>query len=214
MNDQNLINIWKESSRNTQLNLNYNELATELKRKAVQLDKDIKKRNQLEIGLTLLLLPVALYLFFEVPYYLFKAGVLLITIWFLYVIYKLKKTRGLKTDFDANITLKHQLNKQKKYVEEEVKLLRNVIYWYLLPPYTSLLLMISSAYFHHDVQWQNAFLKGLLSENIYGHLVYIIFLTALYFYIYKLNMKAIAKDLMPVVHDIERIEKELETAKK
>lgn len=214
MNDQNLIDIWKESSQNIQLNLNYKDLANEMKRKAVQLDKDIKKRNQLEIGLALLLLPVALYLFFEVPYYLFKSGVLLMAVWFLYVIYKLKKTRGLKTDYEANTTLKGQLKKQKKYVKEEVKLLRNVFYWYLLPPYTCLLLMISSAYFHRDIQWENSFLQGLLSENIYGHLVYIIFLTALYFYIYKLNMKAIAKDLMPVVYDIERIEKELETPEK
>ncbi|SMG35512.1 hypothetical protein SAMN05661096_02351 [Marivirga sericea] len=214
MNDQNLINIWKGSSRNIQLNLNYDDLANELKRKANQLDKSIRKRNQLEIGLAILLLPIALYLFFEVPYYLFKSGVLLMAVWFLYVIYKLKKTRGLKTDFGTNATLKHQLNKQKRYVEEEVKLLKSVLYWYLLPPYTGLLLMISSAYFHRDVQWENSFLRGLLSENIYGHLVYIIFLTALYFYIYKLNMKAIAKDLMPVVHDIEKIERELETSEK
>jgi hypothetical protein len=214
MNDQNLINIWKGSSRNIQLNLNYDDLANELKRKANQLDKSIKKRNQLEIGLAILLLPIALYLFFEVPYYLFKSGVLLMAVWFLYVIYKLKKTRGLKTDFGTSATLKHQLNKQKRYVEEEVKLLKSVFYWYLLPPYTGLLLMISSAYFHRDVQWENSFLQGLLSENIYGHLVYIIFLTALYFYIYKLNMKAIAKDLMPVIVDIEKIEKELETSEK
>lgn len=206
MKDENLMSIWKKTDFDVQLQIDKGGLIEELKAKVSSVDRRIVYRNFLEITVAILFIPVFAYLFYETPYYLFKTGCLVMILWLGYLIYNIISTRRNKPKNTHLLSLKENLKSQKKYLLKERDLINNVFYWYLLPPFIGQLLMLIGLNVHRDVLWKNRFLQDFLSTNISSHVIYIVFLILIYSWIYRLNKKAIRKDIQPVITDIEKIE--------
>jgi hypothetical protein len=206
MKDENLINIWKRSDFDVRFEFDKDSLVKELKTKVSTIDRNIKIRNFIEILVAVLFMPVFAYLLYEVPYYLFKLGCFTMLLWLFYLIYKLVSIRKYKPKNQDQLSLKLNLNNQKIYLYKEIDLLNSVLYWYLLPPFIGQILMLLGLNFHRQVEWNNQFLLDFLPTHIISQIAYMIFLTLLYYWIYKKNKAAIEKDIRPIIKEIDQLE--------
>lgn len=209
MNEKNIINIWKQSVDGMKLNINHTALIEELKRNMGRLDRNLRNRNIMEIAVAIAMIPAFIYLSIEVPFYGFKADCLLMLLWFIYIIYKFISTRNSKAEGLDNLPLKTQLAEQRKYLMKEVKLLKEVLYWYLLPPYIAQIIMVAGLAFRPESNWQNTFLEHILPMGTFSQIFYILAVSVFYCFILQLNKKAIKNELMPAIFEIEKIEEQL-----
>lgn len=97
-----------------------------------QVEREIKFRNALEIGLAIVLLPMFLLVAIFIPFVFTKIGSVVIMAFCVLIIYKLRQVRKYKP---AQLTkpLKEYLQDQRLYLYKEMQLLANVAYWYIAP---------------------------------------------------------------------------------
>ena len=209
MKDNRLSEIWKRSDFDVRFEINRDGLVDELKSKVVKLDRNIFFRNIIEISLAIIFLPVFSYLLYEVPYYIFKLGALVMFSWCVLLIFKILKTRITKTKSEYQASLISKLDAQKKYLLNEIKLINTVLYWYLLPPFIGQILMIIGINYHRDVEWQNDIINGIANASVYVDIVFILFLIIMYYYIYLQNKRAIKKDIKPIIENIDELKENL-----
>ncbi len=219
MDDKNIIDIWKHSVDNLILNIDHATLISELKAKVNKLDRSIRIRNILEIAAALVLIPIFSYWAFQEPSLVFKAGCAITVLWGLYVIYRLISTRNNKPANLEDLPLKMQLVKQKEYLLKEVKLLDQVLYWYIIPFYIGQILLIGGLFFENDFSIPDSFPReGMVDQIIYFVLrflpyyfftMFIAFVTAFSYFVVKLNKDAAKNDLLPAIYEIEKIEEQL-----
>ena len=209
MKDDRLIDIWKRSDFDVRFELNREGLINELKSKVDKLDRIIFYRNIMEIAVAILFLPVFCYFLYEVPYYVFKLGALVMVFWCVLLIYRILKTRAAKTKSVHQGTLVSKLDAQKEYLLNEVKLINTVLYWYLLPPFIGQLLMLIGINYHRNVEWQNDIINGIANASVYIDIVFILFIIIVYYFIYLQNKRAIKKEINPIIEDINELKENL-----
>ncbi len=177
---------WQAHASGTRVMVDADLLRKEVQRAERNFRVTVFCRDFREIGIALLLLPLWFYLghrwsspwtwYLTVPVLVWMAG-------FMFVYRMRHKQKPSKPDE----LLLHCVERSLTEVEDQIWLLRNIFWWYLLPPSISLL-----AFFAH-VTW-------LVSKDwldALGHAVPFVIVIAVYYFIYWLNQYAVRTQLEP-----------------
>jgi len=192
MNDNELKQIWKDTPNTEDVQFNHQQILEDMNAKIQKIDRSIKWRNVTEI-----LAGVIIAIFFSIQFFRYesdmeKFGAALVVPAALFIIYKLLETRRSQKPVDVSTSIKEQLVNKRDYLKREQKLLKDVLYWYLLPLMIPLLIMVLG--------------RGGFSTN---KLVYLISVFLMTYFIYRLNQKG-AEKYNPYIEQIEEAIEQLD----
>jgi hypothetical protein len=194
MIDKELKKIWQSASEEAQIQFNKSKLLIEMEQKLKRFDDALKHRNNTEILVAILMIPIFTVFAYFIPYPISRLGAGLIILYCFFVIFKLLHTRRQKRKIDYTTTLKEQLITSKTYIEQEKRLLNTVLYWYILPPFVGCILFWAG-------MPMSPWMLGLL----------ILFAILVNGYIWRLNQRAVKIAMNPLIEEIEATLKELES---
>lgn len=186
MSFEDIQNAWKHQAPVGRIKVERTTLMKLIKRDQKTLQKTLFRRDFLEVGTALILVPIWIWLgqsepwtwYLAIPGCLWIAGFLIID--------RFLQRRKTSAESDP---LKKSIKGALAQVNHQIYLLKNVFWWYLLP-----LLLPLSIYFTHT---------GWLSGDLGTATIDIAFTCLLFFGIYKLNQRAIRKDLIPRRDELE-----------
>lgn len=210
MLEQELKDIWKNSSQVEQIKFDLSRLIMDLDRKMTRIEKVIRKRDFREIGAALIILPIFGYLAYEIPYPITRAASLLTIVWSLYVIYKFRSVQKRRREENLSLSFTQQLENQKANMMDQHRLLDTVLYWYVLPPYILNLVFIWSLGYPANIEWSGNLINHL-PMDLNSKIVLTIGLAVFNTFIVWLNKRAVKKTLNPLIADIERVQAQLES---
>jgi hypothetical protein len=134
MLENELSTIWLQSAAKEAVKFNQSELLADLNSQLKNFDKCLKKRDKREIiaaSIVILIFCTGTILFTGI---ISKIGMLLCTLYGVVVIYVLRNVKKHNpVSYDQPV--KDYLVMHREYLVKERNLLKNVIYWYLLPPF-------------------------------------------------------------------------------
>ncbi|MEM8888296.1 MAG: hypothetical protein AAGD28_09935 [Bacteroidota bacterium] len=186
MMDQNLKNIWKSATQDELVKLDQKNLIRDMEKQHLKLEKGIRKRDKLEIGVAIILMPFFLAATFFLSSTLSKVGAFLMLPALGFIIYRLKALRKYEPTAFSESTHDY-LNNLKIYYTMQRDLLKEVAYWYLIPPF----ICISMIY------WG---ISSTPAEKVLNIGV----AAVIYIGIYFLNQSAVKKKLDPFLEDIDQ----------
>ena len=219
MLEQELKNIWKNSSKSEKIKFSTSRLLMDLDRERNSIEKSIKIRDTTEISASIFGILTFCYFAFEIPFPLTKVACVLTIVWFIYLILRLKKNKKQKHQIDLTLSLREQLCNQKANMLREIRLLDNILYWYILPPLLANVLFIFSFGNPEDYNWFPYIIERLTEENLLSFLpismhtkIYYLSGSILYCtFLFWINKRVIKKQFQPMVKTIERMQKQLES---
>lgn len=177
---------WQADAARTRVTVDANLLLQEVQRNQRDFQAGVLRRDLFEVGTALLLLPIWIYLgaVFSLPWtwYLGVPAIAWIAAFLLY--YRLRNPLKLS---EPNEPLAECVRQSLRQVEEQIWLLRNVFWWYLLPPGISIL-----TFFGH-VAW----LRSEDGLDALGRMEGFFILLAVYGFLYFRNQRAVNKELEP-----------------
>jgi hypothetical protein len=211
MLEQELKEIWKNSSRTEKIKFETSRLMIDLNNRMSRIERSIRKRDIIEITTAILMIPVFGYFAYEIPFVVTKAGCILTMIWFGYLIFKLKDVKKHKLPINLALSFREQLANQKAYLIQEARLIDNVFYWYLLPPFVAHVIVVLGLGDPAEYGWSNIIANEILPIPLINKVVYLIFAAVLYAGILWINKRTVKKTYKPVIKEIERVQQQLES---
>lgn len=211
MLEQELKEIWKNSSQAEKIKFETSRLLIDLNKKMNRFEKAIHYRDIREIFSSVLGILLFGYFTYEIPFVLTKAASFFGMIWFAYVIYRFRAAKKQKLPSNLSLTFREQLKNQKSNMIQQARLLDTVFYWYLLPPFIMNILFVIGLGDPKEYGWSNTIINELLPIPLINKIVYLIFVAVLYAGILWLNKRAVKKDIKPVIKEIERVQRQLES---
>jgi len=185
MMDQELKNIWKGASTQELVKLNHDKLILEMEQKHKTQEQMIKNRDRREILVAIMLIPFFLGIGIIHSALLTKIGAFLMVPVLGFIIYKLKAVKKYKPN-DVNTSTQSYLEKLKIYYTMEMDLLKDVLYWYLIPPGICITLITFG-----------------MSYSAWGKGIYLVVVIVLYTWVYFMNQKAVRIRYEPLLKSIE-----------
>jgi len=147
MTPDDLKQAWRTQSSQTRLTIDPDLLVNEVRRNQRNFAATIFWRDVREVGTGLVMVPVWIYMgakmalpwtwYLTVPVFLWIAGFMLVD-----------RLRQKRRPVEPADTLRHHIEASLAEVDHQIRLLRNVFWWYLLPPGLSILA------FFAQVTWQ------------------------------------------------------------
>lgn len=128
MNEEEMKKLWLEQSSGVNMKAG---LVEEIQGRLRALNKKIKWRDRLEIGVALLMTPFFLFIAVVVPFPLTKIGAVIVAMAMLLIVYVLKSNQ--KKHAALPLSLREQVEEELNFLKKQRYLLSNVLYWYLLP---------------------------------------------------------------------------------
>ncbi|TWU30239.1 serine hydrolase domain-containing protein [Bythopirellula polymerisocia] len=188
MERDDLQQAWHAQSSQTRVTIDGDLLLQEVQRNQRDFRATINRRDSAEIGISLLLIPVWIYMgiamaspwtwYLTVPALVWIAGFILI--------YRMRhRPDPIKPDAPLLSCVKRSLTE----VEDQIWLLRNVFWWYLLPPAIPILAFTAHL----------AWLKSKNSLDTFSDVnifIFVFFLAGFYF-LYFINQRAVRVELEP-----------------
>ncbi len=206
MNEQELMKIWQKSYDLEKIEVNLPLLIAELRSEIEKIDSIIINRDRSETLASVF--GILLYLFFlwYIPFFWVKTASVMMIMWFLFVIYYLKKTRSSHS-VDFSLSLVEQLRSRRQYLLRQQKLLENAAYWYILPPF-----LINVLFFFgvDSSQTWDSPIAFIFPDNILGKTIVVVFLAILYTYLIWANRNAAQSTYPPLIESIDKVKAELE----
>lgn len=196
MDPDDLKEAWRTQASQTRLTIDADHLVNEVRRKQRQLAATIFWRDVREVGTALLMVPVWIYMgtkmalpwtwYLTVPVLLWIAGFMLVD--------RLRQKRRAVEPAD---TLRHHLETSLAEVDHQIWLLRNVFWWYLLPPSLSILAFFAQVTWQMgDGGWFSALFAAVSGAGA------VLFVGLLYGGIYWLNQFVVRRELVPRRHEL------------
>ena len=178
---------WQAQSSHTHVTINQDLLATEIQRSHQTFRSAIFRRDFLEVAVAIALIPVWIIMgkqiglpwtwYLAIPALIWVGGFMLFD-----------RIRHPQRPIEAGNSLLQGVEESLKQVEHQIWLLRNIFWWYLLPPTIPIL-----AFFFH-ISW-------LKSDNwsvaVILFLSNALLLVVVFGVIYWVNQRAVRKDLEP-----------------
>jgi H+/gluconate symporter-like permease len=189
---------WQETIRPPSTENNLTEVIAMLEKETTKIDKEIKRRDILEISIAMLLIPVWIYGLFTSAGTLQTLGYIVALVACLYIPYRLVNAKKVFSPKDTSINAFLESEKQK--VMQQKKLLESIVSWYIAPLATAIVLItLGSTVDATGLPHLNDFLiqyYGLLALLIVG--------------VYFLNKRAAKKKFGPLLENIEQRLSELQ----
>lgn len=183
---------WQQNISSSATTENLTEVIAMLEKETTKIDKEIKRRDILEIAIAVLLIPVWVYGLFTSVSSMQTLGLCIAIISCCYIPYKLISAK--KINPQKNSGLKDFLLNEKQKVEQQKHLLETIVWWYIAP-LTSAIVLIT--------------LGGTVTETGLPHLtqhlsIYYGCLVLMIVGIYLLNKRAAKKKFAPLLKKIEQ----------
>lgn len=210
MVEQELKDIWRNSSQVEKIKFDLSNLLIDLNKKADRLNNVIRKRDRREIIASVIGAILFVYFAYDIPFLLSRIGCILTIAWFIYLVYKLRNNRRLKVPIDLTLSFKKQLENQRQNMEQESRLLNSVLYWYVLPPFIANIIFIIGIGDPILSGW-DSLLADFLPVTMHDKLRMIGFIALFNVFIVWLNKRAARKTLKPIIEDIDRLQQQLES---
>lgn len=187
MNPDPLKQAWQTQASHGRLLIDADLLLQEVRRNERHFAAVVFWRDVREVGTALLLVPVWIYMgtrwslpwtwYLMIPMLLWVAGFML-----------LDRMRQRRRATESGEPLRERAQSSLAQVEHQIWLLRNVFWWYLLPPSLAMLA------FFGQVAWETR-AAGLTTALVTGGLILVV--AIVYGAIYRLNQHAVRTELEP-----------------
>lgn len=209
MLEQELKNIWKNSSKAAQINIETDRLTQDFDTKMTAIQKNIRKRDVREISASVFGILIFSFFAYEIPFPITKFSCFLSVLWFVYVIYRFRKSNQQNTSEKLSASLTKQLAHKKQLLQQQVKLLDSAAYWYAAPSFITNFIFIIGLGNPEDYNWKNLLTENLLPLTITAKIGVLIGLAFFYLFGVWINKRAAKKDVQPILKNIEDIQQQL-----
>lgn len=193
LNDE-LEQIWHDSAKAERVEIDRVRLLADLNGQLKRFDRVIRRRDVREIVaavIVIVLFGVGTFYYTDI---LSRIGMILGVLYGILVIVVLKVTKRQKP-IEFELPVKEYLVKYRDYLDKQKNLLKNIVYWYLLPPFVACLL----------------FFIG--QELSMVHLtINLVFILGLYTGVYFLNRNGVKKSYDPLLKQLGDTINDFETA--
>ena len=166
MLEQELKNIWKNSSKTARISIETDRLVQEFDTKMTTIQKNIRKRAVREISASVFGILLFSFLAYEIPFPITKFSCFLSILWFAYVIYKFRKSNQQNSSEKLSLPLKEQLTHKKQLLQQQLKLLNSAAYWYAAPSLITNFIFIIGLRNPADYNWTNQIAESLLPLSV------------------------------------------------
>ena len=210
MLEQEIKEIWSNSSPTAQINIETDRLVHEFDSKMTNIQKKIRKRDVREISASVFGILIFSVFAYEIPFPITKFSCFLSILWFIYVIYKFKKSNQQNSSENLSLPLKEQLTHKKQLLQHQLKLLNSAGYWYAGPSFITNFIFIIGLRNPADYNWSNTIAENLLPLTFNAKAGSIIGLGFFYLLVIWVHKIAAKKDVLPVLKNIQTIQKQLQ----
>ena len=179
---------WKSDAVQDRITIHPELLRNELQRNRQDFRRTIARRDCLEVGVALLLLPVWIYMgvtnsspwtwYLAVPAFIWVAGYILV--------FRMRHKQDPGHPDDPVLTC---AKRSLAEVEDQIWLLRNVFWWYLLPLAIPILAYTAHLSWLKSRDWMDA----ISDANVFSF----VFFLALFYFLYEINQRAVRVELEP-----------------
>ena len=212
MLEQELKNIWKNASKTAAIDIETDKLIEEFDVKITSIQKKIRKRDTREITASVIGIIFFSYLAYEIPFPITKFSCFLSIGWFVYVIYKFKKSKKQNTTEKLSVPLTKQLACKKILIKQQIKLLNSAAYWYAGFSFITNFIFILGLENPADYIWKNQLAENLLPITTSTKITTLIGLAFFYIFIAWINKRVVKKELQPILRNIETIQQQLQNS--
>ena len=182
---------WQESIQNSTEPVVMNEVIAVLEQQTIKIDKEIKRRDILEISIALLLIPFWIFGLFTTAGTIQTVGLILAILSCLYIPYRLVQAKKLTVSKSTDN--KSFLEREKQKISQQKELLETIVSWYIAPLTISIVLItIGATVDDAGIPHLSQFL-----------IIYYGFVALLVIGIYLLNKRAAKKKFGPLLNKIE-----------
>jgi hypothetical protein len=209
MLEQELKNIWKNSSKTARISIETDRLVQEFDTNITNIQKKIRKRDVREIAASVFGILIFSFFAYEIPFPITKFSCFLSILWFLYVIYTFRKSNQQNSSENLSLPLKEQLAHKKQLMQHQQKLLNSAGYWYAGPSFITNFIFITGLRNPADYNWTNQIAENLLPLTVNAKVGTIIGLGIFYLLVIWVHKIAAKKDVQPILKNIEDIQQQL-----
>ncbi|WP_074407707.1 hypothetical protein [Aquimarina megaterium] len=205
MLEQELKEIWKNSSETERIKFDLSKLMIELNDKINRFERAFRRRDREELITTVISIPIFGCIAYLIPFPITKVGVILAMIGFIWGIFERRNHRKQKAPINLTLPFQEQLENQKNNMYREVKRYDTVLYWFLIPSFIPYAISIIGLGDPTEYGLSNTILNQLLPISfIYkiGSLVFAVVIFVAIFWAYK---RVIRKQFKPLIKDIDKV---------
>ncbi len=209
MLEQELKNIWKNSSKTAQISIETDRLVQEFDTKMSTVQKKIRKRDVREISASVIGILIFSVFAYEIPFPITKFSCFLSILWFVYVIYKFRKSNQQNSSEKLSLSLKEQLAHKRQLLQQQPKLLKSAAYWYAGPAFITNFIFIIGLENPADYNWTNQLAENLLPLTIKAKIGTLIGLGFFYLLVIWAHKRAVIREVKPLLEKIKTIQQQL-----
>ena len=191
MDNQDFKAIWQAGNNKDFVKFKPEQISKEIISKLDNFNKAVKRNAYTEIVVSIMLIPVFSYLAIEIPFMLSKIGAIIITLSMILIIYKMLQSQQ-KENEKFDLPIQSFLLNRKQLLLNQIKLIDNVLYWYILPPGIGVLLFVIGA-----------------SASLFSLIISLVLSVLVYVFIYIINKRAVKKRFKPLLEELENCINEL-----
>jgi len=210
MLEQEIKDIWSNSSRTAKISIETNQLVEELNANVNSIQKKIRIRDVREITASIIGMLIFGYLLYEIPFPITKLACSFSIAWFAFVIYKSRKSKKQNSKTNLSLSMTEQLAHQEITMQQQANLLDSAAYWYALPSFITNLIFIIGLGNPTDYNWTNSIVNSMLPLSINFKIFTLIGLTFFYGFTIWINKRAANKEVKPLLENIKTIKKQLQ----
>ncbi len=211
MLEQELKDIWNNSSQTETISIETDLLIQELNSEVNAIQKTIRRRDIREISASVLGIIMYSFLLYEIPFPISKLACSLSISWFIFVILKFQKSKRQNIPTNLSLSLTEQLAQQNTLMQQQKNLLNSSVYWYSLLSFVINFIFIIGLENPLDYNWTNTLATTFLPLSFSFKIIMIIGLAFIYSFIIWINKRVINKSIKPLIQNIEIIQQQLKT---
>jgi hypothetical protein len=209
MLEQELKDIWDNSSRTAQISIDTSQLVEELNAKVNGFQKKIRIRDVREISASVIGILIFSYLLYEIPFPITKLACSFSIIWFAFVIFKFRKSKKQNAVTNLSLSITEQLAYQESAMQQQVVFLNSAAYWYSIPPFITNFIFILGLGNPTDYNWINSIANSVLPLTDNMKVITLIGLAFFYAFTAWLNKRAVTKVVKPLLENIKTVHQQL-----
>jgi hypothetical protein len=190
MIENELVKIWQSSPNQERVKFEKSRLMIDVQSNVDLIHRKIKYRDIAEQLGAILVSPVFIYYAFTIPFLLTKIASILIVVWAMYVIFRIRQAKKHKPGAFTDNYLQY-LHKTRDYLVIQKDMIDNVLYWYILPAMILMFMFILG--------------PGVTPERIAKLTSTGLVIVATGIAIYYLNKRAVKKQLNPRLEKIDKL---------
>lgn len=210
MLEQELKDIWSNSSRTAEISIETNKLRDELNTKVNRIQKKIRIRDIREMIASVIGILIFSYLLYEIPFPITKVACTFAIGWFVFVIFKFRKSKLQNRANKLSLSMNEQLAYQEETMLQQLNLLDSAAYWYAIPPFIMNFLFIVGLGSPTDYNWTNSIAQNILPLTVNFKLILLSGLAIMYAFTIWINKRAANNDIKPILKNIKTMQQQLE----